>query len=191
MLANAFEFLFDTLLGLLTLAFLLRCYLQLTGAPFHNPFSQAVISLTNFAVRPIRRFIPAIGWLDTASLLLAFLTQLILQLAILWLRDFPLLVADPQVYLALMGLAGLGIVKVTLYLLLYTVIIQAVLSWINPHTPLAPVLDSLTRPLLRPLRRHIPTAAGIDFSPLVVFIAVQLLLMLLVAPLEYRLLHVF
>lgn len=191
MIANALEFLFDTLLGLLTLAFLLRCYLQLTGAPFHNPFSQSVITLTNFAVRPIRRFIPAIGWLDTASLLLAFLTQLILQLTILWLRDFPLFVADPQVYLALLGLAGIGIIKITLYLLLYAVIIQAVLSWINPHTPLAPVLNSLTRPLLRPLRRHLPPAAGIDFSPLVVFIAVQLLLMLLVAPLEYRLLHVF
>lgn len=191
MFANAFEFLLDTLLGLLTIAFLLRCYLQLTGAPFHNPFSQSVIALTNFAVRPLRRIVPALGWLDTASLLLALLTQLTLQLAIIWLRDFPLLVAGYQIFLALLGLAALGIIKLTLYLLLYAVIIQAVLSWINPHTPLAPVLDSLTRPFLRPLRRHMPTTAGIDFSPLIVFIVVQLLLMLLVAPLESRLLHLF
>lgn len=191
MFAAALEFLLDTLLGLLTLAFLLRCYLQLTGAPFHNQFSQSVIALTNFAVRPVRRFVPAIGWLDTASLLLALLTQLLLQLAILWLRDFPIMVAGSQIALALLGLACLGVVKLTLYMLLYAVIIQAILSWINPRTPLAPVLDSLTRPFLRPLRRHMPGTAGIDLSPLVVFIAVQLLLMLLVAPLESRLLHLF
>lgn len=191
MLAGALEFLLDTLLGLLTLAFLLRCYLQLTGAPFHNRFSQSVIALTNFAVRPLRRFVPAIGWLDTSSLLLALLTQLILQACILWLRDFPILVAGTQIAIGLLGLACLGVVKLSLYLLLYAVIIQAILSWINPHTPLAPVLDSLTRPLLRPLRRLLPSAAGIDFSPLLVFIAVQLMLMLVVAPLESRLLHLF
>ena len=191
MLAGALIFLLDTLLGLLTLAFLLRCLLQLTGAPFHNPFSQAIIGLTNFAVRPVRRFVPAIGWLDTASLLLALLTQLLLQLAILWLRDFPVLVAGAQIFPALLGLACLGVVKLTLYLVLYTVIIQAILSWINPHTPIGPVLDSLTRPVLRPLRRHIPTASGIDLSPLVVFIVIQLILMTLVAPLENLLLRLF
>lgn len=187
----ALEFVLDTVLSLLTLAFLLRCYLQLTGAPFHNPLSQSVIAFTNFAVRPLRRFIPAIGWLDTASLLLALLTQLILQFCILWLRDFPIVLAGPQLYFSLLGLTCLGIVKLTLYMLLYAVIIQAVLSWINPHTPLAPVLDSLTRPFLRPLRRLMPSTAGIDLSPLVVFIAVQLLLMLVVAPIESRLLHLF
>lgn len=191
MFASALAFLLETLLGLLTLAFLLRCYLQLSGAPFHNPFSQSVIALTNFAVRPLRRIIPAIGWLDTASLLLALLTQIVLQLGLLWLRDFPILVAASQVSLALLGLASLGIVKLSLYMLLYAVIIQAILSWINPHTPLASVLDSLTRPFLRPLRRHIPTAGGIDLSPLVIFIAVQLLLMLLVVPLESSLLRLF
>lgn len=191
MLAHALEFLFDTLLSLLTLAFLLRGYLQLTGAPFHNPLSQSIVALTNFAVRPVRRLVPAIGRLDTASLLLAFLTQLVLQLLVLWLRDFPLLVAESQVFLAVLGLACLGVIKLTLYLFLYAVIIQAVLSWINPHAPFAPVLGSLTRPLLNPLRRRLPYTAGVDLSPLVVFIVVQLLLMLLVAPMESRLLHLF
>lgn len=191
MFVQAMEFLLGTVFGLLTLAFLLRCYLQLTGAPFHNPLSQAVVALTNFAVRPVRRIIPSWGWLDTASLLLALCSQLILQLAILWLRDFPLLVADLQVYLALLGLAALGIVKFTLYIVLYAVILQAVMSWLNPHTPLAPVLDSLTRPLLRPLRRRMPYTAGVDLTPLLVFIIVELLLMLLVAPLEQQLLHLF
>lgn len=191
MFAQALEFLLGTIFGLLTLAFLLRCYLQLTGAPFHNPLSQAVVSLTNFAVRPLRRIIPSWGWLDTASLLLALLSQLILHLALLWMRDFPLLVADPQVYLALLALAALGVIKITLYIILYAVILQAVMSWINPHTPLAPVLDSLTRPLLRPLRRYMPNTGGLDLTPLVVFILVELLLMLLIAPLEQQLMHLF
>lgn len=191
MLAQALEFLLNTLLGLLTLAFLLRCYLQLTAAPFHNPFSQTIVALTNFAVRPTRRLIPAWGWLDTASLVLALCTQLILNLAVLLLHDFPILVAEPQVYLALLALSALGVCKLSLYLLLYAVILQALMSWINPHTPLAPVLDSLTRPLLRPLRRRIPYMAGIDLTPLLVFIVVELLLMLLVTPLEQQLLHLF
>jgi YggT family protein len=191
MFANALEFVLGTILGLLTIAFLLRCYLQLTGAPFHNPLSQFVVAITNFAVRPLRRIIPAVGWLDTASLLLAFLTQLLLQLAVLWLRDFPLMVADPQVYGAILGLAALGIIKLTLYILLYAVILQALMSWINPHTPIAPVLDSLTRPLLRPLHRRMPLMGGVDLSPLVVFIFIELLLMLLVAPLEQQLMQLF
>lgn len=191
MLTNALEFLLNTVLGLLTLAFLLRCYLQLTGAPFHNPFSQAVVALTNFAVRPARRLIPPWGWLDTASLVLAFCTQIVLLLAVLWLRDFPILVAEPQVYLALLALAAVGILKLSLYIFLYAVILQAVMSWINPHTPLAPVLDSLTYPLLRPLRRHMPYTAGVDLSPLIVFVIVELLLMLPVAHLEQQLLRLF
>ena len=191
MFGQALQFLLGTILGLLTLAFLLRCYLQLTGAPFHNPLSQAVITLTNFAVRPTRRIVPSLGWLDTASLLLALLTQIVLQVTTLWLSDFPLLVAEPPVYFAVLGLAVLGVVKLTLYIVLYAVILQAILSWLNPHTPLAPVLDSLTRPLLRPLRNRMPYTAGVDLSPLVVFIVIELLLMLLVAPFEQRLMQFF
>lgn len=191
MLAQAMEFLIGTVLGLFTLALLLRFYLQLTAAPFHNPFCQAVVALTNFAVRPLRRVLPAWGWLDSASLLLALLSQLLLQLTVLWLRDFPLLVADAPVLPALLGLAALSLVRLSIYIFMYGVLLQAILSWINPHTPLAPVLDSLTRPLLRPLRRRMPLLGGIDLSPLVVFIAAELMLMLLVMPLEMQLSRLF
>jgi len=191
MLAQALEFLIGTVLGLFTLALLLRFYLQLTGAPFHNPFCQAVVALTNFAVRPLRRVLPAWGWLDSASLLLALLSQLLLQLTVLWLRDFPLLVADAPVLPALLGLAALSLVRLSIYIFMYGVLLQAILSWINPHTPLAPVLDSLTRPLLRPLRRRMPLLGGIDLSPLVVFIAAELMLMLLVMPMEMQLSRLF
>jgi YggT family protein len=191
MLSNALEFLLNTLLGLFTLALLLRFYLQLVAAPFHNPVSQAVITLTNFAVRPARRIIPSWGWLDGASLLLALLTQLILQVGVLWLRDFPLLVADGQVFAAILALAVLSLLKLSIYIFLYGVLLQAVLSWVNPYTPVTPVLDSLTRPLVRPLRRIMPTMSGVDLTPLAIFIVAELMLMLLIVPLELQLQSLF
>jgi YggT family protein len=191
MLSNALEFLLNTLLGLFTLALLLRFYLQLVAAPFHNPVSQAVVALTNFAVRPARRIIPSWGWLDSASVLLALLTQLVLQVGVLWLRDFPLLVADGQVFAAILALAVLNLLKLSIYIFLYGVLLQAILSWVNPYTPLTPVLDSLTRPLLRPLRRIMPAMSGVDLTPLAVFIAAELMLMLLIAPLELQLQSLF
>jgi YggT family protein len=191
MLSNALEFLLNTLFGLFTLALLLRFYLQLVAAPFHNPVSQAVIALTNFAVRPARRIIPSWGWLDSASLLLALLTQLILLVSILWLRNFPLLVADGQVFAAILALAMLSLLKLSIYIFLYGVLLQAILSWVNPYTPLTPVLDSLTRPLLRPLRRIMPAMSGVDLTPLAVFIVAELMLMLVIAPLELQLQSLF
>jgi YggT family protein len=184
MITDALLFLLHTLLGLFTLATLLRFYLQLTGAPFQNPASQVVVALTNFAVKPLRRVIP--GWrnLDISTLLLAYLSQAILQLGILWLRDFPLFVAGPVVWLVILGLALVGILKLSIYIFLYAVIIQALLSWVNPYTPMAPVLHALTAPIMRPLRRYVPMAGGIDLTPLVVFIIAELLLILCVAPLD-------
>ena len=189
MMANALEFLLHTVLGLFTLAVLLRFYLQLTNAPFHNQFSQAVVTLTNFAVRPLRRIIPSWSGLDLSTLVLAFLAQLLLQLATLWLRDFPLLVAGHLIVSALLGLAFVGLLKFSITIFLYAVLLQAILSWVNPYTPLAPLLDALTAPLLNPLRKRIPMAGGIDFSPLIIFIAAELLLILLVAPLEQQFLR--
>ena len=191
MMANALEFLLHTVLGLFTLAVLLRFYLQLTNAPFHNQFSQAVVTLTNFAVRPLRRIIPSWSGLDLSTLVLAFVAQLLLQLATLWLRDFPLLVAGHLIVSALLGLAFVGLLKFSITIFLYAVLLQAILSWVNPYTPLAPVLDALTAPLLNPLRKRIPMAGGIDFSPLIIFIAAELLLILLVAPLEQQFLRMF
>lgn len=191
MINNALQFLLHTILGLFTLAVLLRFYLQLTGAPFKNPASQAIVSLTNFVVIPLRRLIPGWGGLDFATLILAFVAQLLLQLATLWLSDFPLFVAGNQVWLALLGLALIGLLKLSIYIFLYAVFLQAILSWVNPYTVITPVLDALTRPLLKPVRNLIPTAGGLDLSPLVIFIGAELLLILVVAPLEQQFLRLF
>ncbi|HEX5539733.1 MAG TPA: YggT family protein [Methylophilaceae bacterium] len=191
MISNALSFLLQTILGLFTLAVLLRFYLQLTGAPFKNPASQAVVALTNFAVKPLRRIIPGWRGLDLSTLLLAFIGQLLLQIGTLWLHDFPLLVAGHVIWIILLGLAVVGVLKLSIYIFLYAVLLQAILSWVSPYTPITPVLNALTEPLLGPLRRRMPSTSGIDLTPLVVFIIAEMLLIVVIAPLEQQFLRMF
>jgi len=191
MIANALAFILQTLLGLFTLMVLLRFYLQLTGAPFQNPVSQAVVAVTNFAIKPLRRIIPGWRGLDLSSLFLAYITQLVLLIAIRWLSDFPFLVAGSSIWLALLGLAMMEILKLSIYIFLYAVIAQAILSWLNPYNALSPVLEALTHPILSPIRKRIPSSGGFDFSPIIVFIIAQLLLMLFIAPLEIQFSRLF
>ncbi|MFM9912219.1 MAG: YggT family protein [Methylophilaceae bacterium] len=179
---EAADFLLDTVLGLFTLAALLRFYLQWTRAPYQNPVSQTVVAVTDFAVKPLRRVVPSWSGLDLSTLVLAFFAQLLLQIATLFLRGYPILVATAPAYLAIVGLTIVALLRLSVYIFMYAVVIQALISWVNPYTPLAPVLDSLTRPLLNPLRRRISSASGIDFTPLIVLIGAQLLLMLIVLP---------
>lgn len=187
MLAQALYFVLETLLGLLSLALLLRFYLQLTNAPFHNPISQAVVAVTNFMVRPTRRVVPSIAGMDISTILLAYIAQFLLRLAGLWLDGYPIAVAAGTIYTALLGLALVSLLQMSVYIFLYAIIIQAVLSWINPHNPATAVLDSLTRPVLNPIRRLIKPMGGLDLSPLVVFVIAQLVLMLVIAPIERQL----
>lgn len=187
MLAQALYFVIETLLGLLSIALLLRFYLQLTNAPFHNPISQAVVKITTFAVRPARRFIPSWRGLDLSTILLAYFAQLLLRFAGLLLDGYPIFVAGTPVYLAILGLAVISLLKLSAYIFLYATVIQAVLSWIQPFSPAAPVLDSLTRPILEPIRRVLKNTSGIDFSPLVAFLLIQVAMMVVLAPIERQL----
>lgn len=191
MIANALEFLLNTLFGLFSFSVLLRFYLQLTGAPFQNPVSQAVVALTNFAVIPTRKVIPSWRGLDLSTLLLAYVTELILQLSVLVVRGFPLLVAGGNVWVAMLGLALIGVIKLSIYLFMYAVILQALLSWVNPYTAITPALNALTNPILKPLRKRMPMPSGLDLTPLAVFIVAQLLLILFVTPLEQHFLKLF
>lgn len=188
MLNNAILFLLQTLLGLLTLVFLLRFYFQLTKVSFQNQAAQVIVTLTNFAVKPMRRLVPSLGKLDISTLLLAYITQLILALCTLWIKGFPLLVAGNSIWLVILAVALIGIVSMSITIFLYAVLIQAILSWVNPHTPIAPILNNLTYPILRILRKHIPSAGNVDLSPLIFIIAAQLLLTTILIPLENSLL---
>ena len=184
MLTNALAFLLQTILGLLVLAFLVRFFLQLTRTSFQNPLAQAIISVTNFAVKPLRRILPSWRNIDLSTLILALATQWLLQLGLLSLQDFPLLVAGNQVWFILFGLAVVSIIKLSIYIFIGAVLIQAVLSWVSPYSPISPMLNSFTSPVLRPLRQFFTAANGLDFSPLVFTIVAQLLIITIVVPLE-------
>ncbi|WP_036300078.1 YggT family protein [Methylotenera sp. L2L1] len=188
MLNNAILFLVQAVLSILSFAFLLRFYFQLTKAPFQNQFAQLIVTVTNFAVKPVRRFLPSIWKIDLSTLLLAYLTQVVLSVCTLWLKGFPILVAGNSVWFVILGVAFIGIINISLSIFLYAVLIQAILSWINPHTPIAPILNSLTYPILRTLRKYIPPAGNFDLSPLVFIITAQLLLTTILIPLESNLL---
>lgn len=184
MFSNAIAFLLNTFLGLFSVALLLRFYLQLVRAPARNPVSQFLAALTDFAVRPARRVIPGLWGIDLSTLVLAWLVEFILLLAVLFVVGRTL---GAEVGLSAVGLvllAAVNVVRGSLYILMGALIVQAVLSWVAPYSPVAPVANSLTRPILRPIQRRIPPVGAVDLSPLFAIVACQLALMLPVAWLD-------
>ncbi len=193
MLLNALLFLVHTLLSLLSALFLLRFYFQLCKVSFQNPAAEWVLVLSQFAVKPTRRILSVfknfgLSRVDLSTLLLAYLSQLTLFSLTLWLKDFPLIVAGSQIWPSLLGLAMVGVMNISLTIFLYAVLLQAVLSWLNPLTALAPLLDSLTAPILTKMRLFIRPIGHIDISPLIFVIGAQLILATLLMPLENHLL---
>ena len=191
MFSSALTFLLTTVLNLLTLLFLLRFFMQLFKAPFNNPLAYMVISLTDFAVKPVRRIIPSWGKFDLSTLFLALVTQALLQFSLLWLRGFPFSLAGQSAWLGLVGMSFLGVFKTGLDVFFYAILLQVILSWVNPHTPIASALNSLTKPILAPIQRLLPMASGIDFSPIVALIFIQMINVSLIKTLEMQLLSLF
>ena len=191
MFSSALNFLLVTVFNLLTMLFLLRFFMQLFRVSFNNPLAYMVVSLTDFAVKPARRIIPSVGKIDLSTLFLALLTQFLLQLSLIWLRDFPLSVAGNLAWLGLIGMSFLGTLKIALDVFFYAILLQVILSWVNPNSPISGVLNSLTRPILAPIQRILPMASGIDFSPIVALIFLQMLNVSVIKTLESQLLSLF
>lgn len=170
MLGQIATFLIDTVATFFVLLLLARFHFQWLRVSFHNPAAQFVLATTSWLVMPVRRIVPGIGGLDLPTLLLAWLIQalgLAAQIAIVGGEPRPLPIA---------AVALVDLVRLSVYILMFAVIVQAVLSWVNPHTPMAPLFDSVTRRFLRPFRRYIPPIGGFDLTPLVLLILLQVLL---------------
>lgn len=191
MLTTALIFLLNTVFNLLTLLFLLRFFLQLFKAPFNNPLTYMVVSLTDFAVKPARRIIPSLGKIDLSTLFLALVTQLLLQFSLLWLRNLPLSLVGNAVWVSLIGTSLLGVFRTALDVFFYAILLQVILSWVNPQSPISSVLHSLTKPILAPIQRILPTANGMDFSPIVALIFIQMLNISVIKTLEQQLLSLY
>jgi YggT family protein len=163
-------FLVDTLVTFIVFLLLARFHFQWLRAPFRNPVGEFVLAGTNWAVVPARRVVPGIAGLDVASLLLAWIAQTLG----LW-AQIAIAGAQPAIT-AVIAVAAVDLLRYSLFILIFAVIVQAVLSWVNPYTPFAPVFDALTRPFLKPIRRFVPLLGQFDISPVVLLIILQVLL---------------
>ena len=182
MVSQAIAFVLDAIFHLFILAALVRFWMQALRAPARNPIAQFTMALTDFAVKPLRRIVPGAFNLDWASLIVAFAFEFLLQFLLLLL----LLGATPNLesLSVLMFLAFVKLIRLSIYVFIGAIIIQAVLSWVNPHHPVAPFFHALTRPFLKPFQRAVPLIGGVDITPVLVLIAFQLVLMLPVTWLE-------
>ncbi len=180
-LTTPVTFLVDTLIGLYILAVMLRFLLGTVRADFYNPVSQFLVRITNPVLLPLRRMLPSVGRLDSASLVL----MLGLQMADLAL--IALLRGASLSLLTIFILAVAELVGLLLNVFLFAIFIQVILSWISPGTynPVASILYSLTEPVLRPCRRLLPPIGGMDLSPLIALLGIQVLKMLLLPPLHH------
>jgi len=181
MMGEAILFLLDALLQPFAAILLLRFHLQWLRAPMRNPLGEFIMTLTDFLVLRARRFIPQARGFDMASLLMAFIVEAIYLVAVLWVQGslsagFPL----P----GLLAWTVVKLLKLSIYLLITALIVEALLSWFNPRTPVAGLLSAVTRPFLMPLRRRIPPLGNIDLTTLVLLILCQLILIVPVGWLE-------
>jgi YggT family protein len=176
MLVDISRLLLETAAALLGVTLLLRAYINWVGMPGRNPLAQFVIALTDWLVRPLRRVLPAAGRIDTASLAAAYLVAVLLLIL-----TFMLIGAGGGVWPwgTVLLAAAIQLLRWALYLVLWLTIIHAVLSWVNPYAPVAPAIAMLVRPFLAPFQRVIPLVGGIDLSPLVLIVVVNILLLVL------------
>ena len=173
MLYQIVSFLLDIVAGLLCSACLLRIYMQWQRVPFGNPVGRLVFALSDWMVLPLRRVVPPLGRWDGASLLAAWLVELA-QYTLLWL-----LLGAVGGALWLPVLAFFGLVRVAITGMIGLIIVYAVLSWVQARSPISDVIGRLCDPVLRPVRRIVPLVGGIDLSPLVLLVLLQVALMVL------------
>ena len=167
MLFQIISYLLEVVSGLLTGACLLRLYMQLQRVPFGNPVGRLVFALTDWLVLPLRKLVPsARGW-DLSCLVAAFLLQL-LQYLLLWL-----LVGGGLGLAWLPWIAVFSLARVVVSGLMGLLIAYAILSWMQTSSPISDVIARLCEPLLRPVRRVVPLMGGIDLSPLVLLVLLQ------------------
>ncbi len=167
MLHSIVTLIVDTIAGLLAVVLLLRFWMQAVRVRPPQSVGHFTFQLSDWLVKPLRRIVPGTAGYDWASLLCALLVALLSVLVSVWLF------ANLPVRIILL-LAGLRFLQWIFYGFIGLIIIEVIFSWVNPHAPLAPFIRALTEPLLRPIRKVIPLIGGIDLSPLVVIILLQI-----------------
>ncbi len=165
--------------SLILLIFLLRFLLQLVRADFYNPISQFVVRFSNPLLVPLRRMIPGFGGLDVASLVLAYGTQLVLMAAILMVAGQTAL---PWMNLVFWALIGVFSLFVNIYF--WGLLIMVIASWLAPNSynPALILINQILDPVMRPIRRMMPDLGGLDLSPIVLMLTIQMVEILVIYP---------
>jgi YggT family protein len=171
-LNDIFVYLVYVFFGLYLLAMLLRFLLQLVRADFYNPISQALVKLTNPLVIQLRRIIPVYAGIDFSSLLLAILLQMLMVALLVLLQTGAIL---PPLPLLLVGLLGVAAYLVQIYF--FAILAMIILSWVAPgsNSPILYLLYQLTEPIMAPFRKVIPPMGGLDLSPILVFVVINVI----------------
>ncbi len=173
-------FLIDTLLSLYILAIVLRFLFQWTRADFYNPISQFLVKITHPPLKIIRRFVPSVGKIDTSSIVFALALQMLADFSILALKGVMVSIT------ALIILSFAQLLSLFINIFIFAVFARAIMSWFDSgnYNSASSLLQSLTEPLLNMCRKVMPDLGGIDLSPLVALVVLQLAKMMVLPPLN-------
>jgi YggT family protein len=173
MLVDIARLILDIAAALLGSLLVLRAYMGWLGMPGRNPLAQFTFALTQWIVGPLSRLLPRRGRMDWASLAAALIVAAVFVSLLLLLLGLPL---SPLLVLA--G-AALQVLRWALYMAMWLTILYAILSWVNPQAPIAPALAMLVHPFLAPIQRVLPAVGGVDLSPIVLIVLINVALMVL------------
>ncbi|HXU92315.1 MAG TPA: YggT family protein [Gallionella sp.] len=188
MMSEGMMFLLDALLQPFAAILLFRFHAVWLRTPMRNPIGEFIMAITDFIVLPLRKHLPAVAGLDSATFLLALLAEL-LYLSALFMVQGDLSHGFPLV--GLLTLTLVKLLKISVYLLMAVVFAQAILSWVNPHSPVAPMLSSVSHRFLQPLRKVVLMAGSVDLSPMLLLVACQLIVIVPIGALERLTLGLF
>lgn len=171
--------LINTAGSLILFVVMLRFLLQLVRADFYNPISQFVVKFTNPVLIPLRRIIPGFGGLDVSSLALAYTVQLLTMAAIILVAGYA--VPWPNLFVW----ALIGVLSLLLNIYFWGLIVIVIASWIAPNSynPALILVNQILEPVIRPIRARMPDLGGLDLSPIVVFLLIQVLEIMVLRPL--------
>ncbi|NOQ78862.1 MAG: YggT family protein [Gammaproteobacteria bacterium] len=159
--------------GIYIIIILLRFILQTVRADFYNPLSQFIVKATTPVLKPLRRIIPGLFGIDIASILLAYFLQYIENILLFAIRG----ISVNPVFLLWHSIGSL--LTLVLYIYFFAILVQVIISWVSPGTynPATALIHHITEPVMRPARKLLPPFSGFDLSPILVFVALNILIM--------------
>lgn len=168
-------FVVDTIFSLYIAAIVIRFVLALSRADFYNQFSQVIVKVTNPVLVPLRRLIPSMGKIDTAAIVLALVLIMVKVILILMIKGGELNMFGLLIY------AFVELVRTVIWIYIIALVLQAIMSWIGTghSSPLSPLLNSLTQPVLRPIRNIVPNIGMMDISPMIAIMFMYICLIIL------------